>query len=430
MRTFLRRACFFVALGSACKGDVGLTVTLPSGVGEKALWIEVGAFKEGHCDALRPMLGNGVPAGATVRLAFKKDEGGPKLGDLPNGNYAIAATARAQDCTVLAAGCNDEDIGSASNVTVNMAKPDGDPRGTCPAGASCQAASCVPANDNADPSVGAGCSLELLGSGPLAKPIANPAEGTQMSAPAIAVTSTGFIIAYREVGGSGARITLLPIDFAGGAGQPERPPLPNPCSTNDQQDGVGLIVNSDNALMTLTKPPCGAKPELQLLNFKAVPDDNGQLQVGKFYVSASPNGQQVSLGAAKSAALIGGRNMVAFNENGEGRVAYIDPTKGIVGPNGSFGATTGVTDTWLVGNSSVMALLAASGGTAAPLLPDGGIDPSAPAGGGTSTMNLLLLPPGTTADQISAENNTPRAPITFPGAWASMAALAACCSPR
>jgi hypothetical protein len=39
-------------------------------------------------------------------------------------------------------------------------------------------------------------------------------------------------------------------------------------------------------------------------------------------------------------------------------------------------------------------------------------------------MNLLVLPAGTTTDQISAENNQPVAPITFPGAWASMAALA------
>ena len=93
------------------------------------------------------------------------------------------------------------------------------PVGACGVGASCQAGRCVPANDNSDVSVGAGCSLELLGSGPLANPVGGG--GTLVSAPAIGATSNGgFVVAYREVdpNGAGARLTILPLDSGGGAG--------------------------------------------------------------------------------------------------------------------------------------------------------------------------------------------------------------------
>jgi hypothetical protein len=410
----------FVAVGAACKGEIGLELKVPHDVRAKTAWFEIGGYKDGHCDALLPMLSNGLPEGATARVAFKPNDPVPKLGQMPNGKYAMAAVARGDSCEVLASGCNDQDLGSTGSLTIDLHAETEDGSGKCSKNASCQAVQCVPANDNGNPSVGAGCSLELIGAGPLAKPAGG--EGTEVSAPAIAATSIGFVIVYREAdpSGSGARITILPIDRSGGSLAPQRPPLPNPCSNASQTDGVGLIVNKDAALMALAKPPCGAKPELQLLNFTAIPDSNDSLAVGKFFVSASPNGDKVTLGAARSSALVGGQNLVVFAESGQGRIAHMDPAKGIVGPNGSFGAATGVIDTWIAGNDTLLALVAASSPTgAAP-------DPTADAAAQTntdSTLNLLLLPANTPVDSINAEQNQPRAPITFSGQWASIAAV-------
>jgi hypothetical protein len=440
MRTLLRNSLLLVGAGIgvlandliACKGEVGLDVTLPPGVGEKALWVEIGAFKDGHCDGLLPMLGNGIPDGSTARLAFKKDDGAPKFGGLPNGKYAMAAVARDKDCTVLAVGCADEDMGSAGHVTIPLQAVGGDAKGKCPVGTSCQAAKCIPANDNADPSVGAGCSLELLGAGPLAKPAGG--EGTNVSAPAIAKTSSGFVIAYREVdpSGNGARITILPIDTAGGAITPQRPPLPNPCSNDGQWDGVGLIVNADDsALMALGKPSCGAKPELQLLNFTAAPDKNGNVAVGKFFVSTSPNGDAVTLGAARSAAQVNGQDIVAFASGGTGKLAKMAAGNGIVqlaqGVSPTFGAPTGVTNAWIAASNTVVALLAeTNGSTGTPTDPDAaapptGNDPATPDSTGGGTLSLQIMPVDADLTALNATNIAPP-PITFPGQWGSIAA--------
>jgi hypothetical protein len=420
-------AFVFLAIGFACKGEVGLNLTVPGDIQSKAAWYEIGAFENGHCDAVRSMLANGVPEGATARLAFKKDET-PTFGSIPNGKYAVAAVARDENCTVLATGCNDEDLGSAGKVVIELqAVVGGDATGKCPAGAECQAAKCVPANDNSDPSVGSGCSLELIGAGPLAKPAGQG--GGEVSAPAIAPTPGGFIIVYREVdpSGSGARLTILPIDSSGGALLPQRPPLPNPCSNADQTDGVGLVVTKDGtSLMSLSKPPCGQKPELQLLNF-SVSQDNS-IAVGKFFVSAAPTDDKVALGAVHSSAFVNGQNLVVYSQSGVGHIAHMDPGKGIIGPNGTFGATTGVYDTWMAGNDHIMALLAATSASgSAPssgLLPDGGPAPAASTDDSSGTMNLLLIPSNTAVDSISAEQNAPRQPVTFPGQWASIAAVA------
>jgi len=152
-------------IGPGCKGkpDVGVEITIPNDVVQSTVWFEVGAFRDARCEAVAPMLMNGVPEGAATRLAFRRDEPqSPRIGDLATGKYAFAAVAKGEDCSVLATGCVEAEMGDTDTVAINMATND-PPSGACGLGASCQAARCVPANDNADPSVGAQCSLELLG---------------------------------------------------------------------------------------------------------------------------------------------------------------------------------------------------------------------------------------------------------------------------
>jgi hypothetical protein len=170
MRSGLRVVLLFLAFGAACNGkrEVSFDVAVPSSLVSRTEWFEVGAFKDASCAALAPLLKNGVPEGAAKRVAFRRDDRTtPRFGDLASGKYAFAAVAKGQDCAVIATGCSEADVGEDDSVLVSMtATPE--PLGACGEGATCAAARCVPANDNADPSVGASCSLELLGAGPLA----------------------------------------------------------------------------------------------------------------------------------------------------------------------------------------------------------------------------------------------------------------------
>jgi len=420
---FVRSLAFCLALGAACNGSrsIGLELTLPRDLVSSTAWFEVGAFKDATCAAVLSMLPNGVPEGATARVAFRReDPSGPRFGDIPNGKYVFAAVARDEECGILAMGCNEEDVGDTNKVAIRMDAID-EPTGACTLGAVCQAAKCVPANDNSDPSVGAGCSLELLGAGPLVNSAGG--QGTLMSAPAVAPTSTGFVIVYRELdpNGGGARIILLPIDSSGGALTPEKPGLPDRCGTSDETDGLGLVTKDDVGMIALARAPCGGKPALELLNFTATVDGAPGITLGKFLVSTSPRDARVMLGSARASALRPSGALVAFTEGGVARVANMNPERGIVEPSGTFGGTSGIKDAWIAANDKVLALLAV--GSGGPPVGDGGaddpIDPET-----DSTLRLLMLPAETALATINAADATPREPIVFPGEWASIAALA------
>ncbi len=427
MRTFFRRIFGFIVivggLGSENAGcnviggrEIELAVSLPNGLIEGTAWFEIGAFKDATCAAITPMLSNGVPEGVTARVAFRRGDPSPRFGDIPNGRYAFAAVARDKNCAILAGGCVENDVDDVDLVSIPMTPTD-PPTGACGKGASCQAAKCVPAIDNLDPSIGAGCSLKLLGAGPLANPIGG--QGSLVSAPVIVPSGTGgFIIGYREIdpNGAGARITILPIDQAGGALTPLRPALPNPCANADETDGVGLVISGDAAMMALAKAPCNGKPpELQLLHFFPAVLDLNNL---KFIVSTN-NADRVFLGAARSAATRPSGSLVVYSNGTIATVATMKPASGIVEPVGTFGGKGRITDAWIAATDQVLALLAVGGGT--PVDADAGADGGSSSGSSesTSTLRLQLLPVDTDIATLSAASATP---ITFPGEWGSVAA--------
>ena len=70
------------------------------------------------------------------------------------------------------------------------------PKGACAAGETCSAGRCAPSTNPDDPGIGAGCSMQLVGAGPFGVPL--NLGGDVASAPAVAVTETGFLVAYRE----------------------------------------------------------------------------------------------------------------------------------------------------------------------------------------------------------------------------------------
>jgi hypothetical protein len=412
-----------VILAPGCKGkpDVGLNITVPNAVVPNVVWFEIGAYRDASCAALAPMLADGVPEGAATRVAFRRDAPqSPRVGDLDTGNYAFAAVARGDDCSVLATGCLEAEMGKADTVSIDMNAVDM-PTGACGLGASCQAARCVPANDNADPSVGAQCSLELLGAGPLANPVGGG--GTLVSAPAIAATPSGFVIVYREIdpNGASARVTVLPIDPAGGALGATRPLLKGRCANSDETDGVGLVMNGSDGQIVLARSACGAKPGLELLSFASKPDVTID---PNFRSSDSPTATKLELSGGHVAASRPGASVVVFTEDGASRIATIVPGTGVASPSGSFGASAGVTGAWAAASDKVLAVLAAVPGGGAPADPDGGAE----AGGGGNagdgpSLALIMAPPTTAADAFSVVNDTPQSPIIFPGVWGAVAAL-------
>jgi hypothetical protein len=411
--------------GPGCKGkpDVGLDITVPTDVVPNTVWFEVGAFRDARCEAVAPMLMNGVPEGAATRLAFRRDDAqSPRVGDLATGKYAFAAVARGEDCAVLATGCAEAEMGDTDKVAIDMVATDA-PSGACGLGASCQAARCVPANDNADPSVGAQCSLELLGAGPLANPVGGG--GTLVSAPAIATTPSGFVIVYREIdpNGASARVTVLPVDPAGGALEPTRPLLKGRCASSDETDGVGLMTNGSDGQIVIARSACGGRPGLEMLSFTSKPEVTID---PNFRSSDSPTAQKLTLSGGHVAATRSGGNVVVFTEDGASRIATVQPGTGVVSPSGSYAGATGITGAWVAASDKVLAVLAA-GPAVAPAPVDAGTEAGAGGGGPVDepgpTLSLIMAPATTAANDFSLADSKPSAPITFPGVWGAVAAL-------
>ncbi len=414
-----------LAVFAACKGNkqVSFDIALPSDLTDTTAWFEIGAFRDASCAALAPMLANGIPSGAAVRVAFRRDDATtPTIGDLPRASYAFAAVAKNEDCAILATGCVEVDVSSSDSVSVGLNGVD-KPTGACGKGASCQAAECVPANDNSDPSVGAACSLELLGAGPLANPAGG--NGEYVSAPAIAATPSGFIIVYREVDPSAAtaKIDILPIDPAGGALPPARPALGGRCANDDETDGLALVQNATQGEMVVAKPACGTASGLELLGFQTKPEVTPE---GKSHLAQS-TAQKIRLSDAHVAASRMGGDVIAFVADGKALVSTVTPT-GVAAPSGGFGATDNNTGAWVAASDKVLALLAAGPGD--PGMPppvdagDGGMT-MMDAGGGTgeaATLRLYMLPVSTDVSTLVAPSQ-PRPPIAFPGTWGAVAAV-------
>ena len=198
-----------------------------------------------------------------MHIAFPANGSSPSLGDLPVGSYAFAGVARDANCAVLATGCGVVDVSKASAIDISLAPTTG-PAGACGAGSTCEDARCVPSTNLGDPSLGAGCSLAFVGAGPLGDPLGGG--GTLISAPAIATTSKGFLLGYREfdpVGGT-ARLTLIPIDSGGGAGMLQPTILPGTCTSSPESDATAMAFDGDSGLVALARAPCNGTGGIDL----------------------------------------------------------------------------------------------------------------------------------------------------------------------
>ncbi len=404
-----------IAASWACNKKPTLTFQLdvPGDIASNASWYEIGAFAGSTCPPSSQFAG-GIPSGSAARLAFAaSDESPPGIGDLDRGTYAFAAVAKGADCGVIGVGCSVVDVTSADGVTISLRAND-PPTGACQAGSVCKDAECVSSSDNSDPSVGAGCSLDFLGAGPLADPLA--ISGTLASTPAISATSNGFLVAYREydpVAGD-ARLTLFPIDASGGVGALHVETLPNRCADEDESDAIGMGFTGDTGLVAIARAPCNGTGGFDFYDVAPEPNVTSSGEE----TSASLGASVLAMSNAHAVAPAVSVFYVAFTEDSQALLNTV-VNDGFTGTSITFGGTPPHTGAWVATSDRVLALLAAAPSPDSTPADDAGADdsgvsPENDAGAG-GVLRLNVVPSGTNPSSVGA-------PFEFPGTWGSLAA--------
>jgi hypothetical protein len=387
------------AIGAQCRASnsVSFEINLPRAISGQAQWMEVGVF-DGPCPG-RTELAGGIPrSGTLTRLAFPKGDTSPPLvGDLKKASYGFAAVARDSNCAVVATGCNYVDLTKATDVSIELAATQ-TPAGACVAGETCAEAQCVPVPATTDPTLGAGCSMQLVGAGPLGDPMVF--DGDVVSAPAVVATESGFLVAYREYdpnGGTGS-LTLAAIDPGGGLTIASPTALSGQCAGQVEADAVGLAYVTGGGVVVSARPSCGSGEPGGLDAFAV--DKSGNVTGTAFN---SVPGSTPTLSNAHAASLAG---------SSSGWVALLDSFSAqLVGLSGlntnggaaAFGGPPPQTLAQVVASDQMLALLAANTPAAAQM--DGG--------GSTQPVLTLLL---------RASPTDPGTPYVFPATWGAIAA--------
>lgn len=385
LRRLAALGCVLAAtLPAACtKSKVGFEVLVPTSLVARAQWIELGAFQDASCAALTPLLADGVPeASATLRTAFRRDEPAPPaLGALPRGAYALGAVARADDCTVLATGCVEVETSDLDGLRLELDTAR-EERGACGDRSACRGARCVP-------SVGGGCSLDLVGSGPLGAALL-PEQGI-ISAPAIAETADGFLVAYREYDRATgtSRLTMLPIERGGGARPPARLVFPEHCPDADESDGTALALAGGAGFTAVTKAPGACNQAFGGIELVAV--DAASPDVFGAGARFERKDLRVTLPQVHGLAHTGDRFLLATRADGVARLnvfrdARLDPS---TAP--AFGGVAPVLEGTVAASDTAIALLARAASGAAPVPGDAGADAGGDAGTDAGTRDASEL---------------------------------------
>jgi len=249
---------------------VTLVLDVPADTQPQTAWIEIGAVPNGCPDATQVAAGL-PPSGLAARVAYAATGDPVALGDLPAARYGFTAIARGPDCGVLAAGCASADVTSTRTVRVTLddTTADDTTATACASGLVCSDARCVPDTSGNDPTAGAGCSMALVGAGPLPDALDG---GPYVTAPAIApLASGGFVIAYAEyLDDDGTfRVTMQPIDSGGAALAPAQQMLDGHCPGNAGIDATGLAMGASSGLAVFSRPPCSSSSGYELLELDA-----------------------------------------------------------------------------------------------------------------------------------------------------------------
>jgi hypothetical protein len=412
LRAALLLALASSTLGAQCRSNdrVSFEVLLPKSVDAQAQWMEIGVLSDA-CPSSAQLAGGLPRSGMLERIAFAKgNTNPPTVGDLQRAPYAFATVARDGNCGVVATGCVVADLNKARDVSISLDATE-QPTATCTSAESCVFGQCAPRLGSDNPTMGAGCSMQLVGAGPLGDPLIGG--GETVTAPALAVSETGFLVAYREYdpAGGAARLTVGAIDASGGKTLAAPTTLPGQCPGLQEDDGIGLAYAAGAGVVLSARPYCSPQP-------------TGLDGIG---VDASGNVTGMQFTPLLSMPLVlSNAHTVALSGATSGRVAVLElgraalyPLSGLVtqGSPVAFGAGYPQAVAEVATTDQMVALLAAGPSSAsgspggAPGDGDGG--PSVDAGSGPSTIQLTLGGPMLDAGA---------APIVFPGTWGALAA--------
>ncbi len=339
------------------RSEIAFSVTIPDAVKASARWIEVAAYPE-RCPTPEELSGPLPNAGMQSRVAMAVDEKNPPaFGRLPKGTYGFAASIRNSSCGVLAAGCTVAQLPGQSSVDIQLA-PLSTAAGTCEDGITCAYAQCVPAVNSGDPSAGRGCSMRLVGAGPLGAPLS---DDVQISPPSVVATNDGFLIAYREYlsQSAQAKFTIVPIDPGGGIRTLHDYPLADRCAGVEESDGIAFSFSKENAqgLLAISRKPCENGNVGGLEIFPT--DSSGSIVKSAFTASGSAT---ITLTGHSLAIVNSSKQMLAYGFDQEARVAEID-TAALTFTNNDAAVpyatyATSATSASIARSSSALALLA------------------------------------------------------------------------
>jgi hypothetical protein len=380
------------------RAEIAFSVTVPEVVRADARWIEVAAYPE-RCPTAEQLSGPLPNEGLQARVAMAVgDKNPPAFGRLPKGTYGFAASIRNSQCGVLAAGCTVAKLPSDSSVDIQVA-PLFSSAGTCADGIACAYAQCVPAVNSGDLSAGRGCSMRLVGAGPLGAPLS---DDVVISSPSIVATNDGFLIAYREYlpQMGQAKLTLVPVDQGGGIRTLHEYALADRCAGLEETDGVSLAFSAqeERGLLAVGRRPCpGTVGGLDLFAI----EKDGSASRSSF--TESPSGT-ITLSPHSLALATASKYVIAFGFDTYARVADVDAAKlAFASSSPATVFATSATSALVARSPSALALLATIPTSAA----DAGADAKADAAPQEARIALTFASAATSFDKLpKAVTNT------------------------
>jgi hypothetical protein len=239
--------------------EVSLTLRLPSSVRDAA-WFEVAAVR-GACPEATSLL-SGLPIGVvSARLAFPAGASrAPTFGALSRERWAFLASARDASCGVAAIGCTSVDLDTTHEVTIGLLDVGDVREGACTGGLACQYAHCIEV-PGSNPASGTGCTLNVLGGGLLADPLAiDVGTGLLAGSPGLTSAGDGFVVTASDATSDATRLRVSrrALTSDGAAVESGSEDLP-PCTGTVAVSGSSLVdLGGGKALEVRRGPSCAA----------------------------------------------------------------------------------------------------------------------------------------------------------------------------